>query len=146
MIEVHHFKIRNPKTGNWDVPPCKRTADDIAKLKGELIPDTMEMVFKAMLDSEKRYFPPHVSREHPVKTTIQVHHMKKWNVTSDKWEIPPTKRTAQDIEALGGVVVEDTAEEIDRKDLDEHGRYFPTGAAVQVDRPVPDDKKKRKPK
>jgi hypothetical protein len=52
MVEVHHFKVRNSKTDNWDTPPCKGTAEDIGELKGELIPDTMEMVFKARLDSE----------------------------------------------------------------------------------------------
>ena len=76
---------------------------------------------------------------------VEVHHMKMWNGTNDKWEIPPSKQTAEDIAALGGLVVPDTAEEIDPSQLDEHGRYFPSGAAVQADRPIADDKK-RKPK
>ena len=69
MIEVHHFKFRNVNSGEWDIPPSKRTAEDIAKLKGKIIPDTMEMVFQAMLDSEGRYFPPGstVQIKHPVK-------------------------------------------------------------------------------
>jgi hypothetical protein len=69
MIEVHHFKVRNVNSGAWDIPPSKRTVEDIAKLKGEIIPDTMEMVFKAMLDSEGRYFPPGPAMqvERPVK-------------------------------------------------------------------------------
>ena len=57
MIEVHHFKVRNVNSGTWDIPPSKRTAEDIDKLKGEIIPDTMEMVFRSMLDSEGRFFP-----------------------------------------------------------------------------------------
>lgn len=57
MIEVHHFKLRNANTGDWEFPPSKRTAEGIAKMGGEIIPDTMEMVFLAMLDSEGRYFP-----------------------------------------------------------------------------------------
>lgn len=64
MIEVHHLKIRNIQTGDWEIPQSKRTAEAIAEAKGEIIPDTMEMVFLAMLDSEGRYFPPghHCSR------------------------------------------------------------------------------------
>ncbi len=57
MIEVHHFKLRNANTGDWEFPPSKRTAEGIAKIGGEIIPDTMEMVYHAMLDSEGRYFP-----------------------------------------------------------------------------------------
>jgi hypothetical protein len=52
MIEVHHFKIWNPSNGTWEIPPSKRTAEAVAKVKGEIIPDTMELVFKTMLDSE----------------------------------------------------------------------------------------------
>jgi len=58
MIEVHHFKVWNSEMKHWEIPPSKRTAEAIAEAKGEIIPDTMEMVFRAMLDSEGRYFPP----------------------------------------------------------------------------------------
>jgi hypothetical protein len=57
MIEVHHFKIRNRNNGDWEYPPYKRTAEPIEEPKGEITPDTMEMVFLSMLDSEGRYFP-----------------------------------------------------------------------------------------
>jgi hypothetical protein len=57
MIEVHHFRVWNQLTGDWVSPPSKRSAEAIAELKGEIIPDTGQMVFKAMLDSEGRYFP-----------------------------------------------------------------------------------------
>ena len=73
---------------------------------------------------------------------VTVHHMKVWNGTNDKWEIPPSKRTAEDIAALGGVIIPDTAEEVDSTELDGHGRYFPHGAVVQVVTPVDEDKKK----
>ena len=58
MIEVHHFKVLNARTGEWETPRAKRTAEDIAKLKGEIIPDTGQMVFRVTLDAEGRYFPP----------------------------------------------------------------------------------------
>jgi len=57
MIEVHHFKVLNSRTGEWETPRAKRTAEDIVKLKGEIIPDTGQMVFRVMLDEEGRYFP-----------------------------------------------------------------------------------------
>lgn len=57
MIEVHHFKVRSSPHDPWEIPPSKRTAEDIAALNGEIIPDTIEMVFRSMLDAEGRYFP-----------------------------------------------------------------------------------------
>ena len=77
---------------------------------------------------------------------IVVHHMKVWNITNDKWEIPPSKRTAKEITAIGGVIIPETAEEIDPAQLDEHGRYFPRGAAVQVEKDIDKGTLKRKPK
>ena len=77
---------------------------------------------------------------------VQVYHMKKYNGTDDVWEFPPSKRTADDIAALGGVLIPETAEEVDPKDLDDHGRYFPRGVAMQVDLPVMEDKKVKRPK
>ena len=58
MIEVHHYKVWNDELKDWDKPPAKRSAEGIAELKGEILPETGQMVFKAMLDSEGRYFPP----------------------------------------------------------------------------------------
>jgi hypothetical protein len=58
MVEVHHFKVWNINTGDWEYPPpYKRTAEAIAETKGEITPETMEMVFLSMLDSQGRYFP-----------------------------------------------------------------------------------------
>jgi hypothetical protein len=57
MIEVHHFRIWNKQLGEWETPPSKRTAEAVAELGGEIIPDTTQMVFRVMLDSEGRYFP-----------------------------------------------------------------------------------------
>jgi hypothetical protein len=39
------------------ISASKRMADNIAKVKGEIIPDTMELVFRSMLDAKGRYFP-----------------------------------------------------------------------------------------
>ena len=58
MIEVHHFKVWNAEMKHWEKPPAKRSVEDIAALKGEIVPDTGQMVFKAELDVEGRYFPP----------------------------------------------------------------------------------------
>ena len=58
MIEVHHFKVWDTEREHWETPPAKRSAEAIAELKGEIIPETGQMVFKAMLDLDGRYFPP----------------------------------------------------------------------------------------
>jgi hypothetical protein len=77
---------------------------------------------------------------------VQVYHFKVWNTNKGDWEIPPSKRTADSIGDLKGEIIPDTAEEVDATKLDNHGRYFPTGKAVQMEHPIADDKKKRKPK
>lgn len=58
MIEVHHFKIWNAEMKHWEFPPSMRTAEGIAQLNGEILPETGQLVFDGMLDSEGRYFPP----------------------------------------------------------------------------------------
>ena len=58
MIEVHHYKVWNNEFKEWQKPPAKRSAEAIAELNGEILPETGQMVFKAMLDSEGQYFPP----------------------------------------------------------------------------------------
>ena len=77
---------------------------------------------------------------------VQVHHFKVWNINKGDWEIPPSKRTAESIAELKGHIIPDTAEEVSSLQLDDQGRYFPTGAAVQVDRPIDEGRVKRKPK
>lgn len=76
---------------------------------------------------------------------VEVYHFKVFNIHKGDWEIPPSKRTRESISELKGEIIPDTAEEVAATKLDSQGRYFPRGAAVQVDRPVPSDKKKRKP-
>jgi hypothetical protein len=77
---------------------------------------------------------------------IEVHHFKVWNIHKGDWEIPPSKRTAESIVELKGKIIPGTAEEVFTHQLDNHGRYFPSGAAVQVEPPVDKGKKKGKPK
>jgi hypothetical protein len=77
---------------------------------------------------------------------VEVHHFKVRNPNSGDWEIPPSKRTAYAIAQLGGIVIEDTMESVTSTSLDPEGRYFPPGSAVQVKRPVDEDRKKRRPK
>jgi hypothetical protein len=57
MVQVHHFKVWNNNKGDWEIPSSKRTAESIAKLKGEIIPDTDEEIHVTQLDSLGRYFP-----------------------------------------------------------------------------------------
>lgn len=69
MIKVHHFQVWNEELNHWEKPPGKRTAEDIAKLKGEILPETEQLVYRAMLDSKGRYFPPHYKpKENDVQT------------------------------------------------------------------------------
>lgn len=58
MISVHHFKVLNRETGDWEISDCMRTAEAIAELKGEIMSESEQLVFQGMLDSEGRYFPP----------------------------------------------------------------------------------------
>lgn len=58
MVEVHHFKIWNILTDKWEFPAAKRTAENIAELKGEIIFGTAEEIDLSQLDELDRYFPP----------------------------------------------------------------------------------------
>lgn len=57
MVEVHRYKIWDTNTGAWDFPTQKLTAEAIAELYGEFIPDTFETIFESMLDADGRYIP-----------------------------------------------------------------------------------------
>lgn len=63
MIEVHHFKVWNSELKHWEKPASKGSAEAIAELKGEIIPDTGQMVFRIMPDSEGRYFPSKLDQD-----------------------------------------------------------------------------------
>jgi hypothetical protein len=72
MIDIYHFKVRRSPNEPCEIPPSKRTPEDIAVLNGEIIPDIMEMVFRSMLDAEGRYFPAGatVQGERPVEEEV----------------------------------------------------------------------------
>ena len=57
MIEVHHFKILEPKTGAWTVVPYKCTAERIKQLNGQIIAGTMDIVARSSLDKDGCYNP-----------------------------------------------------------------------------------------
>jgi hypothetical protein len=57
--------------------------------------------------------------------TVAVHHFQIWNNRIGDWEIPHAKRTANDIAAVNGVIIQDTMEMVRDSELDSHGRYFP---------------------
>jgi hypothetical protein len=63
---------------------------------------------------------------------VTVHHFKVWNTAKQDWEFPPSKRTADGIVALNGQIIPDTAEEIELTQLDDQGRYFPSGSALTL--------------
>ena len=77
---------------------------------------------------------------------VQVHHFKVLNSANGKWEIPQSKRTPDRIAELKGQTIPNTAEEVDLTRLDNQRRYFPSGAAVKIDRPIDEGKAKRRPK
>ena len=56
LVDVYHFKIRNKRTGEWEVPLSKRTSKAIAGVKGVIIPGTMEKIAKSELDRYGQFF------------------------------------------------------------------------------------------
>jgi hypothetical protein len=60
---VHHFKVWDALRGDFVVPPTngaapsKRTAEDIAGIGGEILPNTAEVIDADQLDVYGRYFP-----------------------------------------------------------------------------------------
>ena len=55
MVKVHHFKVWDINTGDWRIPPLKSTAARIAKVRGKIIPGSMENVPASSLDREGRW-------------------------------------------------------------------------------------------
>ena len=54
---------------------------------------------------------------------LTVHSFKIW--VDGTYTVPPAKRTAAQIKQMGGEIVPGTAEEINKADLDDNGRYDP---------------------
>jgi hypothetical protein len=65
MIEVHHYRVLDPATEQWVVPPLKCTAAAISRLKGLIIAGTMQIVARASLDKEGCYDPKQSRKEPP---------------------------------------------------------------------------------
>jgi hypothetical protein len=63
MIEVHHFKVLDPATGEWVVPPHKCSAETIAELKGEIIAGTKQVVARSSLNENGCYDPMQPRKE-----------------------------------------------------------------------------------
>ena len=71
MVEVHHFRVWNITKGDWEIPPSKRTANNVADLKGQIIPNTSEEIYFQKLDTHGRFFPPGPILRTPVEKTRQ---------------------------------------------------------------------------
>jgi hypothetical protein len=63
MIEVHHYKVLDPSTGKWVIPPLKGSAEAIAKLHGEIVGGTKQIVARASLDPNGFYDPMQPRKE-----------------------------------------------------------------------------------
>ena len=59
MKEVHHYRVLDPATGEWFIPPVKCTAERIAQLNGKNISGTMNQLAQSSLDEDGRYDPKH---------------------------------------------------------------------------------------
>jgi hypothetical protein len=52
MIEIHHYKVLDPMTGGWIIPPLKCTVERIAQVNGKIVEGTMNVVARASLDQD----------------------------------------------------------------------------------------------
>ena len=64
-VIVHHFKIYDPASDSWIVPPRKSTTERIQDIRGIIIPGTGEEVDRAFLDEQGRYDPRAREELHP---------------------------------------------------------------------------------
>ena len=55
----------------------------------------------------------------------QVHQFKVWNIYKDEWVVQPSKRTAERIAEIGGIIVPGTVEMVSETLLDAEGSYVP---------------------
>jgi hypothetical protein len=56
-VIVYQFRRHDPGTGRVVISACKMTAEAIARIGAEIIPDTAEEIREAGLDEEGRYYP-----------------------------------------------------------------------------------------
>lgn len=64
---------------------------------------------------------------------VTVYHFKVWNSQTGDYVVPERKSPLNRIKSIGGEAILETAERIDRKALDHHGRYESTGLAFAID-------------
>ncbi|MEO6842657.1 MAG: hypothetical protein ABI192_18070 [Bradyrhizobium sp.] len=57
---------------------------------------------------------------------VTVYHFRVWDTKSGDYVTPLRKSPKERITSVGGEVIEETAERIDRSDLDSYGRYDPS--------------------
>ena len=58
LVIVHSFSVWDAGSGDYVVQPLKSPADRIARIGGEIVPDTAEVVKRTTLDAHGRYKPP----------------------------------------------------------------------------------------
>jgi hypothetical protein len=56
---------------------------------------------------------------------VTVYHFKVWDNARGDYTVPPLKSPAERIEEAGGVIIPGTAEQVEERALDAHGRYDP---------------------
>jgi hypothetical protein len=56
---------------------------------------------------------------------VTVYNFRKWAQAQGEHVIPPLKNPAARIKEIGGTILPDTAQDVPRSALDEHGRYDP---------------------
>lgn len=57
LVIVHSFSVWDAGAGDYVVQPLKSPADRIARIGGEIVPDTAEVVKRTALDAHGRYKP-----------------------------------------------------------------------------------------
>jgi hypothetical protein len=60
--------------------------------------------------------------------TVTVHSFVTYDGRTDQWIYHETKRTAENIEAIGCKIIPNTAKNVDETALDEYGVYDPRAA------------------
>jgi len=55
---------------------------------------------------------------------VTVYRFRVWDVQTDKWMYSVSKSTAKSIDALGGEIVEGSAEEASEDEIDSEGRHI----------------------
>jgi len=56
-VTVHSFRVYDPYKDDWYYPPRKSPAEQIRRIRGEIVPGTAEEVDSSQLDAEGRYNP-----------------------------------------------------------------------------------------